>query len=137
MSSICSLHFKPEDFTRRYTSLQGKISRLVFVEVGVFAFPSVHLLERLMKESVPSERNVDRLLEIFCLAQKQVLALLVKTLLELKVLPLWKTVILMLNLLMMSCKFKQLQYKQKYRFRMGFAKLKKNIASNVFNTKKT
>ena len=57
MSSICSLHFKPEDFTRRYTSLQGKTSRLVFVEVGVFAFPSVHLSERLMKESAPSERN--------------------------------------------------------------------------------
>ncbi|XP_046856608.1 uncharacterized protein LOC124449688 [Xenia sp. Carnegie-2017] len=57
MSSICSLHFKPEDFTRRYTSLQRKTSRLVFVEVGVFAFPSVHLSERLMKESAPSERN--------------------------------------------------------------------------------
>ncbi|XP_046857802.1 uncharacterized protein LOC124451208 [Xenia sp. Carnegie-2017] len=57
MSSICSLHFKHEDFTKRYTSLQGQTSRLVCVKVGVFAFPFVHFSERLTKESAPSERN--------------------------------------------------------------------------------
>ena len=60
MWNICSLHFKPEDFTRRYNSLQGQTSRLVSDEVDVFPFPSVYLSEKLMIESAPSERNCRR-----------------------------------------------------------------------------
>ena len=46
LSALCSAHFEPEDFVRRFTVLPGQVSpylpRLKYDEIGIVSFPSVY-----------------------------------------------------------------------------------------------
>ena len=58
-SAICSKHFKPEDFKRRFSFLPGQdsafIPRLVTDDLGVSVFPTVHATS-LVPEKPESDR---------------------------------------------------------------------------------
>ena len=63
-SAICSQHFKPEDFKRRFSFLQGQdsafVPRLLTDDLGVNVFPTVHATSLVPKkpESDQAKRKV-------------------------------------------------------------------------------
>ena len=63
-SAICSVHFKPEDFQRLFTSLPGQsapyIPRLNRDNFGVTAFPTIHAVGKVIEppQSECNKKNV-------------------------------------------------------------------------------
>ena len=54
-SRICSAHFKPEDFVRRFAALPGQTSallpRLITDDTGIAAVPSIHAVDNGNKQA--------------------------------------------------------------------------------------
>ena len=57
-STLCSNHFKPEDFERRFHILPGQtkpnFQKLRADDLGVFVFPSIHATPKAKQERLPT-----------------------------------------------------------------------------------
>ena len=69
-SGICSVHFRPEDFQRRFSVLPGMdpvIPRLVRDNIGTTAIPTIHATSTGGREKPPSQSQTKRAKRKVCI----------------------------------------------------------------------
>ena len=69
-SGICSVHFRPEDFQRRFSVLPGMdpvIPRLVRDNIGTTAIPTIHATSTGGREKPPSQSQTKQAKKKVCI----------------------------------------------------------------------